>query len=655
MKNIVGTEQRMKQGIYIIIVFFLMAVDQSQAGEKRDLLQERSNNSSFSTWILPNKSWITFPAYSDREAWNKIPSNVRMSFIDEGEKYLDFSWPSIPASTYLDFVRTGSREVMQQPYRKRKKAMEALVMAELMEGKGRFLDQVVNGVWAYCEQTYWGLSAHLTMQRNGAGLPDANDPTIDLGVGMISADLAWIHHFFRKEFDDINPLISQRIKKEITDKVLTPFYTRNDFWWMGFNSDFVNNWNPWCNYNVLTCIMLIEDDRDKQLAGIRKVMKSVDQFINYYPDDGGCEEGPGYWGHAGGKLFDVLELLYKISGGNITLYDHELIRNIGTYIYKAYIAHPYFINFADAGARIHTRPGMIYRYGKRIKDVNMMGFGAFLAGKYGWKEGEISEGKIEITLHNIFILDDILKHEPIEPLSNHFWLPDTQIMGARDNAGTTDGFYFAAKGGYNAESHNHNDAGTFVLYYDGKPCIVDAGVGTYTKKTFSNERYDIWTMQSQYHNLPKINGEDQRFGKQYKATNCKFSASPSNIRFSTELATAYPEEAKVKSWIRSYQLKRGKYFKISDKYQLLAKSGETTFNFLTSCKADISIPGKVGLKGEGFSLWLHYESSKIEVSEEVIEISDSKLKKSWPQGLTRLVFSLKNDRLSGENTFIITK
>ena len=38
------------------------------------------------------------------------------------------------------------------------------------------------------------------------------------------------------------------------------------------------------------------------------------------------------------------------------------------------------------------------------------------------------------------------------------------------------------------------------------PVIIDAGVGTYTRQTFSSERYTIWTMQSNYHNLPMING-----------------------------------------------------------------------------------------------------------------------------------------------------
>ena len=38
--------------------------------------------------------------------------------------------------------------------------------------------------------------------------------------------------------------------------------------------------------------------------------------------------------------------------------------------------------------------------------------------------------------------------------------------------------FVAAKGGFNNESHNHNDVGTFSLYVNTIPVIIDAGVGT---------------------------------------------------------------------------------------------------------------------------------------------------------------------------------
>ena len=118
-------------------------------------------------------------------------------------------------------------------------------MAELAEGEGRFTDQIVNGVWFYSEQTWWGWSAHLTLQKAPHGLPDVNEPVIDLGVGEITNILSWTWFLFKDEFDKIHPLISKRLKDEIMKKAVIPYYERNDFWWQGLDgSRDVNNWNP---------------------------------------------------------------------------------------------------------------------------------------------------------------------------------------------------------------------------------------------------------------------------------------------------------------------------------------------------------------------------------------------------------------------------
>ncbi|MCL3782590.1 hypothetical protein EMN47_19570 [Prolixibacteraceae bacterium JC049] len=624
----------------------------SSASEKRDLLQKEGKSVDWQK-IVNNKSWISFPAYQDRSEWEKIDAKIRKDYIKRGEKYLDYDWPTIPASTYLDFLRTGSRDAMQKPYGARTRAFESLIMAELMEGKGRFMDQIINGVWEVCEMTYWGLSAHLTLQKRGAGLPDVNDPTIDLGVGKLATNLAWTHHFFKTEFDKVNPLISERIVKEIRDKVLEPYYKRNDFWWQGFRTSFVNNWNPWCNYNVLNCIMLIEPDAAKREAGIKKALHSVDQFINYNHDDGGCEEGPSYWSHAGGKLFDVLNFLYVISDGSINIFDQPVVKNIGNYIAKAYISNPYFINFADASARIHTRPGTIYRYGKFTQQKELKEFGTFLAKKYHFNEKPLW-GKVELSLANLFEAEEIMGGESHEPLYADFWLHETEIMGARDKAASTTGFYFAAKGGYNNESHNHNDAGSCVLYYNGEPFLADAGVGTYTRKTFSKDRYTIWTMQSQYHNLPRINGVDQKNGKNFKATQCQFKSTSRSVTFSAELAEAYPEKAKVKSWKRSYRLNRGKSFTITDAFELKEVKGENKLFFITPCKVNIS--GKsVVLEGKNDKLQLRFNASKLSAKVEEVNIEDNKIKRQWKEGLRRVVLTFKSKKKTDKNTISVIK
>ncbi len=69
--------------------------------------------------------------------------------------------------------------------------------------------------------------------------------------------------------------------------------------------------------------------------------------------------------------------------------------------------------------------------------------------------------------------------------------------------------------------------------------FVDIGVESYTEKTFSSRRYEIWTMQSGYHNLPTLMGKDQKDGETYCATEV-YTHFGHNASISMELLTAYP-------------------------------------------------------------------------------------------------------------------
>ena len=46
------------------------------------------------------------------------------------------------------------------------------------------------------------------------------------------------------------------------------------------------------------------------------------------------------------------------------------------------------------------------------------------------------------------------------------------------------------KGGHNAENHNHNDVGSFVVALGRATPLVDPGSEVYTARTFSPRRYD---------------------------------------------------------------------------------------------------------------------------------------------------------------------
>lgn len=81
------------------------------------------------------------------------------------------------------------------------------------------------------------------------------------------------------------------------------------------------------------------------------------------------------------------------------------------------------------------------------------------------------------------------------------------------------------------------------MWVNDTPMLIDAGVGTYTRQTFSSERYTIWTMQSNYHNLPLVNGVPQKYGRKYKAK----VLDAANGRFSVDIAEPIRQKRKSRN------------------------------------------------------------------------------------------------------------
>lgn len=629
---------------FLIAGLLLLWGVQAGAQEKRDFLQKSLERTDIARCL--EKPYAAYAAYEDRAFWDSIPAGIREQAIRGAEKNMDKAPASIPLTAYLEFVRTGDRSHCDGLDGEQNRQLESLVLGELMEGKGRFMDAIIDHAWALCERSTWVGTAHLANQKRGAGVPDAGDVTIDLHSGETSTLMGWTYYFFRHEFDKVSPLIAKRIRDEITRRTFEPFLQRDNLWWQGFRGSFVNNWNVWCNFNVLMSCLLVEDDPQVKAAIVKKGMRSVDQFINYYKNDGGCEEGPSYWDHAPGKLMEYLELLKSVTGGEVDLFKEPLIREMGRYIARAHIDSSYFVNFADASARGNSIPTIIYRYGRNCGDSELMQFGRYMGGLSGVVNNPL-QGSVTAKLANLKMYDEFLKAEGKAPHYKGVWLAGVQVAVARDKAGSSKGLFFAAKGGYNNESHNHNDVGSFVLYKNGKPMLVDAGVGTYTAKTFSGRRYDIWTMQSGWHNLPVVNGQTEAFGTKYRAKEVSCKDNGRKMVFALDIAPAYPAAAKCGKWVRTYTFDRGRGLTVDDRYRVEAVEGDFVFHYLTCCEVNEVKPGVVEFAGGGNVIVLNYDTKALEFSKETKMMDDNRLKKIWGDRLVRVSLKMKNPQAQG--------
>jgi hypothetical protein len=208
------------------------------------------------------------------------------------------------------------------------------------------------------------------------------------------------------------------------------------------------------------------------------------------------------------------------------------------------------------------------------------------------------------------------------------WMPGIQVMAARMKEGSPEGLYLAAQGGHNAESHNHNDVGNFLVYSGGEPAIIDVGVETYSAKTFSSKRYEIWTMQSAFHNCPTIDGVMQAAGRAYEATDVAYRQG----ELSMNIAKAYPPEAGIDSWKRTFRLVRGEVG-ITDEYALRRAPKNITLTLMTPCEVSRPAPGTLALAKRAV---VHYDAAVFQPAVEEIKLQDSKLRRSWGQRIFRI-------------------
>jgi hypothetical protein len=626
-----------------LIVYVCLGMSNSNAQiSHRNLLPEFTNQ-QLTQSLITQEEFKPFP--QTPEGWQKIlPDSVIAQIIKNGHKALDKPFEEIPATVMLEYVRNNNRSDYEKISFQKRNQLWNMVMAESVEGKGRFRDQIINGIWSICEESFWGVSAHVGIQKAGAGLPDVEDPIVDLFSAETGAVLAWTDYFVGSELDKVSKLIRQRIRFEIDRRIFQPMTTAKYGWMGGGNPDAkVNNWAPWIASNYITADLLIEKDETKRTQALNIAIKIMNQYVNGLGEDGGCDEGPGYWTAAGACVFDGLNLLYDATAGKFNIYQDPFINKMGAYIYNTHIDGKYFINVADAHPTMEPDGLLIFRFGKDVDNKDMMNMGSWAFHTY--EENGIGLERFHRTrsLYDLLAIKQCTAYPYKENPAKDVWYSDVQLMASRSD----NGLFVASHAGTNGESHNHNDVGDFMVYADGNPVIIDVGSGTYTARTFSKDRYKLWFNTSAYHNLPTINGEEQGAGLQFSATDVSYTKNKNSSQLSMNISKAYPEAAVVSSWVRDVKLDKAKgIIEVNDKYKMSSNLTGLTQTFMTVCNTDITTAGKIIFyMPDQSKVYLDYNPALWSIKKEKMELTtpeDQGLKHSWDATIWRILLTDKS-------------
>ena len=182
----------------------------------RHLVERAVDAAGLERVLLSREAFRPYPPSPDRAGWETlVPEATRRAFVAAAEKELDTPWATLPATRFLDFVRDGNRGRYEALLFSRRAKLGRLVLGETLEGKGRFADAIADGVWLLCEESFWGVPAHVGMQKRGAGLPDVGEPIVDLFAAETGALLAWTDFLVGDRLDAVHPMVRERLRAEV--------------------------------------------------------------------------------------------------------------------------------------------------------------------------------------------------------------------------------------------------------------------------------------------------------------------------------------------------------------------------------------------------------------------------------------------------------
>lgn len=564
-----------------------------------------------------------------QEELGSLPPQLREKWRQRAERAKAEPLSVILAADWLRFSRDGDRAAFEALYFSRRRRLTHLAGGALVHGAKPYLDAILDTIWAICEESSWCLPAHNSYKRDAPQLPwpDTSRPVVDLFAAETGALLACA----AAVLGDVLPApVLSRIHAEVVRRVLTPYRTEH-FWWMGNGDEPMCNWTTWCTQNVLLCALTLPVPQEERRWIVRRAAESLDCFLKDYGEDGCCNEGAQYYGHAGLCLSGCLSLLCEAAPGAFeTLWHEEKIRSIAAYIFHMHVSGPYYVNFADCS------PFAGRRTVREVLFARQTGNGAME--EFALRDWEASLGDPDddsdvarINLwYSLLELREAGRLLPRpcapsgDPYAGDIYYPSVGVCIARRGE-----WHLAAKAGCNDDSHNHNDTGSVTLYRGGRPLLIDLGVETYSRRTFSAERYTIWTMQSGWHNLPTFGGVQQKDGPQYRAQDVRVSLDGPLASLSMELAAAWPGEAKLESFRRTIDLS-AQGLSVRD---VCRGSYGSAFLSLMVCERPRADGDRVTVGTLGA---IAFEGLAGPVEIDTVPVSDARLRIAWPDTVYRI-------------------
>jgi hypothetical protein len=434
--------------------------------------------------------------------------------------------PESPDDLYLDFSKTGNRERWQKVAGLRRGRVPAFALAECLENQGRFLAPLEETIRALCAERTWVMPAHDTKLDNFHG----RTVEMDLGATMFAWDLAAADYLLG---DKLSAPTRQLLHDHLQRRIFRPFRDmaegrRKEIFWLPA----VHNWNAVCLAGVTGSALATLDAPEDRAFFVAAAEHYIKNFLRGFTPDGYCSEGLGYWNYGFGYYLLLAEAVRQATANRVDFLADPAACAPACFGLRSEIINRVYPSISDC------HPGT-------TPDAYMMNFLCrrfALQGSPCQRDLPVApHGALYATAMYAFLPADL----PVIPLASadrtsplRTWFSDGGVLICRAAPQTTD-FAATLKGGHNAEHHNHNDVGTFMVVAGRSMLLCDPGAEVYTARTFSAHRYDSDVLNSFGHPVPVIAGQLQRTGLAARAQILQTNFTEAEDTLSLELRSAY--------------------------------------------------------------------------------------------------------------------
>lgn len=462
----------------------------------------------YAAWLPKTPQGVGRPI-DDRKAWETLAKSPAFKdVVARAEKVLKTTAPDLTDDIYLDFSRTGNRSRGERVLGQRHSRLPQLLLAECLENKGRFLTAIEEEIRATASEKSWTLPAHDRSLSNFKG----TELDIDLASSALSWNLATADYWLG---DKLSAEVRKLVRSELERRTFAPYRGylakgKPRLWW----ATGTNNWNAVCLAGVTGAALAIVESPDDRAVYAAAADQFIEYFLSGFTSDGYCSEGVGYWNYGFGHFLLLTETIHQATGGQADWMERPKVRQIAEFARHLGILPGVYPAFADCS--VNSKPAawiqgyVSRRYGLGWKDEEQQGIGLALG-----PVGSPSELGVLVFPNSVFARPASVATAEASPLRN--WFSEAGILICRPAAGSQHAMGAALKGGHNAEHHNHNDVGSYVVALGAATPLLDPGSEVYTARTFSAKRYDSNVLNSFGHAVPRVAGKLQETGRQAAA------------------------------------------------------------------------------------------------------------------------------------------